>query len=277
MKSFFSACLIAAVSTADLVCVDGYYKTTGYTGSTFCCNNNNYRDCYCEDGYSFDDFNFECDLDGGDDHEHKTPAQKFKDLFEKNEDGRWQLVDRKLDLPQLSFSDVDPAEIEEWYQGKMEISSEQGQKWADAWIAYQDAITQPWNDFVYRAEEFAVEGAELDMQTDEEIIRFIADNTFVDGVSLTDKYPQIDEWIAEMKEQADWEEFYDFEPLLKPVNDDATPVVLQSSYYDNETEEWVYEQSEWEKCKEEMRNKLVSYGYDTEVAKAWIESSGETW
>ena len=98
MKSTFAACLIAAVSTADLVCVDGYYKTTGYTGSTFCCNNYDYRDCYCEDGYTFDDFNFECDWDDGS-QEHKTPAQKFKDLFEKNEDGRWQLVNSMPDLP----------------------------------------------------------------------------------------------------------------------------------------------------------------------------------
>ena len=112
----------------------------------------------------------------------------------------------------------------------MDINSEQGQKWADAWIAYEDAITRPWNDFVTRAEELSIEDAKLDAQTDEEIIRFIADNTFVDGVSLTDKYPQIDEWINEMKASANWEEFFNFEPIRTPV-DDPTPVTMTYDYY----------------------------------------------
>ena len=210
MKSAFVACLVAAVSTA-LDCKDGYYQTTGYTGSTFCCNDNDYRDCYCEDGYEFDDFNFECDKVG------KTPFQKFKDLFELNGDGRWQLK-QMPDLPQLSWNDVDPAEVESWFQGKMDLNSEQGQKWAEAWIAYQDAIAQPWNDFVDRAEELSIEDAKLDAQTDEEVIRFISDNTFVDGVSLTDKYPQIDEWITEMKENANYEEFFNFDPIKIPTD-----------------------------------------------------------
>ena len=116
MKSAFVACLVAAVSTA-LDCKDGYYETSGYTGSTFCCNDNDYRDCYCEDGYEFDDFNFECDKVG------KTPFQKFKDLFELNGDGRWQLK-QMPDLPQLSWNNVDPAEVESWFQGKMDLETE---------------------------------------------------------------------------------------------------------------------------------------------------------
>ena len=47
----------------------------------------------------------------------KTPFQKFKDLFELNEDGRWQLK-QMPDLPKLSWENVDPAEIESWFQGK---------------------------------------------------------------------------------------------------------------------------------------------------------------
>ena len=80
-----------------------------------------------------------------------------------------------------------------------------------------------------RAEELSIKDAKLDAQTDEEIIRFIADNTFVDGVSLTDKYPQIDEWINEMKASANWEEFFNFDPIRIPV-DEATPTPITMTY-----------------------------------------------
>ena len=84
----------------------------------------------------------------------------------------------------------------------------QGQKWADAWISYQNAIREPWNNFVDQAEKIAYEHDSHNLETDEEVIRFIADNTFVDGISLTNTYPQIDEWITEMKAEALSPEFY---------------------------------------------------------------------
>lgn len=80
-----------------------------------------------------------------------TPAEKFASMFELNEEGRWQIAEMP-DLPKLSWNDVDPVEIEQWYQGKMDLSTEQGQKWADAWISYQNAIREPWNNFVDQAE-----------------------------------------------------------------------------------------------------------------------------
>ena len=84
----------------------------------------------------------------------------------------------------------------------------QGQKWADAWISYQNSIREPWNNFVDQAEKIAYEHDSHNLETDEEVIRFIADNTFVDGISLTNTYPQIDEWITEMKAEALSPEFY---------------------------------------------------------------------
>ena len=179
------------------------------------------------------------------------------------------------DLPQLSWSDVDPAEIEGWFQGKMDLQSEQGQKWADAWIAYQDAITKPWNDFVTRAEELSVEDAKLDAQTKEETIRFVADNTFVDGVSLTEKYPEIDQWINDMKDNANWEEFFNFDPIRIPV-DEPTPVALMKIAVEEEYVE-IYEPTAFEKACEEMKSKMVKYGYDPAVAEAWFESNGASW
>ena len=76
-----------------------------------------------------------------------TAAEKFASMFEMNEEGRWEVAKRP-DLPQLSWSDVDPVEIEAWYQGKVDLETEQGQKWSDAWIAYMDAVAEPWNSFV---------------------------------------------------------------------------------------------------------------------------------
>lgn len=45
-----------------------------------------------------------------------------------------------------------------------------------------------------------MEDDQLRLETDEEVIRFIADNTFVDGVSLSNTYPEIEDWITEYKE-----------------------------------------------------------------------------
>jgi len=36
----------------------------------------------------------------------------------------------------------------------------------------------------------------MSLETDEEVIRYLADNTFVDGVSLMDTYPEIEDWIT---------------------------------------------------------------------------------
>ena len=117
-----------------------------------------------------------------------TAAEKFASMFELNEEGRWEVAKRP-DLPQLSWSDVDPVEIEAWYQGKVDLETEQGQKWSDAWIAYMDAVAEPWNSFVDEAEGLALEDDTLRLETDEEVIRYLANNTFVDGDSLMDTYP----------------------------------------------------------------------------------------
>ena len=50
----------------------------------------------------------------------KTPAEKFKDMFELNEEGRWEIA-KLPDLPQLSWSDVDPDEVEDWFNGKVDL------------------------------------------------------------------------------------------------------------------------------------------------------------
>ena len=80
MKSAFAACLVAAVATAELECVDGYRLVYTYD-SSYCLSNDNVS-FYCPDGYHFVSTYRGC---------VKTPDSKFKDLFELNEEGRWQL------------------------------------------------------------------------------------------------------------------------------------------------------------------------------------------
>ena len=39
--------------------------------------------------------------------------------------------------------------------------------------------------------------------TDEEVIRFIANNTFIDGSSLSSSFPGIEQFLADYRAQAD--------------------------------------------------------------------------
>ena len=98
-----------------------------------------------------------------------------------------------------------------------------------------DAVAEPWNSFVDEAEGLALEDKKLELDTDEEVIRYLADNTFVDGVSLMDTYPQIEDIIAQMKAEGLKPEFYDYDILKIPEDgqiemptEEPVPVVLQS-------------------------------------------------
>ena len=213
-----------------------------------------------------------------------TPAEKFTSMFELNEEGRWEVAKRPS-LPQLSWSDVDPVEIEQWYQGKVDLETAQGQKWADAWIQYMDAVAEPWNTFVDQAEALALEDDQIRLETDEEVIRFIADNTFVDGVSLSNTYPEIEDWITEMKEEAIQPQWYDWDAAKLPEDGNIMPTeaevvhhYLQSAYPTEEMEVGYHQTYEpWAIAMEEMKAKVISYGYDPEVAKEWFESNETAW
>lgn len=116
------------------------------------------------------------------------------------------------------------------------------------------------------------------MQTDEEIIRFISDNTFVEGVSLTDKFPQIDSWIEEMKAQANWEEFYNYDAIRIPTEETVTPpVVLQTVTPSTEVEPAEPEPTKFEIAMTELEGKLNEWGYDQATVQSWLESTGASW
>lgn len=43
----------------------------------------------------------------------------------------------------------------------------------------------------------------MGIQTDEEVVRFIADNTFVDGESLNQVFPQVEEFLTQYRAEAE--------------------------------------------------------------------------
>ena len=65
-----------------------------------------------------------------------------------------------------------------------------------------DAIELPTENFMARAENLSDEGREIGLQTDEEIVRFVANNTFVDGESLNEIYPQVEEFLTAYRAEA---------------------------------------------------------------------------
>jgi len=149
------------------------------------------------------------------------------ELFEQNEQGQWALV--VPDIPTLSFTDVDEATIEQWAENKEAAYEAIGEKWGEAWSSYVDAIANPWNEFLDQAKSLDGEQDQLDIQTMDEMFTFIADNTFIDGSSLSEKFPNIKEYLS----NAEQEYLDQGNEMRDMVFDDLkiNPVMLQSYYY----------------------------------------------
>jgi len=145
---------------------------------------------YGDMGYGFDSYG---DMGYGDmgygfDGYAPEPSMIEK-LFERNEAGQFQLV--YPESPAISFTDADDAAIGAYFERKMAEATALDMEFLEAYRSYESAIHQPWNDFLTKAEELTVRGIEMDAKTDQEIVTWVASNTFVDGESLYDKYPQV--------------------------------------------------------------------------------------
>ena len=77
----------------------------------------------------------------------------------------------------------------EWATSKQAESDAWNQEWVVAYEAYEAAVAAPWNKLVSDVESLIISGDYKDTKTTEEMITFVADNTFVDGVSLNDSFP----------------------------------------------------------------------------------------
>ena len=115
-------------------------------------------------------------------------------LFELNEAGQFQLVHPKN--PRISFTDADDAKIKKYFEGKMADATALDMEFLEAWNNYESAVHQPWDDFLTKVEELTVRGIEMDAKTDQEVVTWVTQNTFVDGESLYEKYPQVQDVLA---------------------------------------------------------------------------------
>ena len=105
-----------------------------------------------------------------------TLAEK---LFEKNEAGQFQLVWPQK--PAISVTDADDAAIQAWFEGKMAEATAHDMEFVQAYKDYESAVSQPYNDFLTQVEDLTVRGVQMDAKTDQEIVEWMAKNTFVDG------------------------------------------------------------------------------------------------
>ena len=221
-----------------------------------------------------------------------------EDLFELNDEGRYELQLPELDLPEISFVDTgDRADV--WKQDTRAAYEAIDQQWVDAWKSYEAAITEPWNNFVTEAERIQRSRDQLDIQTTEDVVNFIANNTFVDGRSLQDTYPEIQEFLAQMvaesnaqseafnldqiriptamramRKQVNGQVVFKRVPLKLQVGD-ATyegPSTIDDDFYPAEDVSSVVEE-----IAGKVEEALVSYGYDEQVVNEWLETAGANW
>lgn len=84
----------------------------------------------------------------------------------------------------------------EWAAGLEAEQNSWNQEWVEAYMAYEQAVAAPWNNFVTEAERLVISGDLADAESQTEVISFVAENTFVDGVSLAEAFPEIEQIIG---------------------------------------------------------------------------------
>ena len=203
--------------------------------------------------------------------EPKTPLIE-RLPFELNEDGKYELTIPTI--PKIEFTDINMDDIRAWAQEKGKEKNAWNMEWISAWDDYAAAITQPWNDLVSKAESLSVTNAQMDAQNQEDVIRFVSENTFVNGSKLADIFPQVEEYLMELQNNAaNAGDMLNFDGIrMTPLNLSKYKKNNDSDSEDsNEYDE--YEPTPADKIKE----KIISYGYDPEVVSAWLENKGATW
>ena len=180
------------------------------------------------------------------------------------------------ELPKISFNDVDDEKIMEWATGKQAETDAWNQEWVAAYEAYEQAIAAPWNKLVSEAESLIVSGSLADLKTVDEVISFVASNTFVDGVALSEVLPEYEEFIQEMysrHEQMSTELSSALDNIRSPH---AMHVVMQESLEYVQAEPTPAEQA-YEEFVSKLGEAVISYGYNPEVVDAWFQETGSSW
>ena len=79
------------------------------------------------------------------------------------------------------MTDADDAAIKAWFEDKMAEATAHDMEFVQAYENYESAVSQPYNDFLTKVEDLTVRGLQMDAKTDQEIVEWMAKNTFVDG------------------------------------------------------------------------------------------------
>lgn len=133
-------------------------------------------------------------------------------------------------LPQLKWTIMGEDEIGKWVQSKEDEKMALEQEWVDALNTLSEAVKKPLQDFAEAAETLKTKEKLNELNTTSEVISWIADNTFVDGTSLRDINPDIDELLANLNHEAESLEDRFF---LRAIS--ATPRTIrgEAEFYDS--------------------------------------------
>lgn len=147
------------------------------------------------------------------------------------------------------------------------------------------SIETPWNDFLTVVDDLDNQQDQLDIDTMEEMLTFIAENTFLDGVSLKDTYPSIMEYLKSAETAAlEKSEEMNLDALrINPVSLGKW-VTANSCWYDYygyeqcETYEY-YEETPvadaFNAAGEKIADAAITYGYEPEVVNQWLKTQGQ--
>lgn len=112
------------------------------------------------------------------------------------------------------------------------------------------------------------------------MIQFVADNTFVDGQTLSEVFPRVNDFLAAIESQATtFQERFNLDGLrMTPVNLKRGDYYYDDYYYDD----YYYEEdSKFEQAMEAVGEKIgeaaISYGFDPELVESWFEEKGTAW
>ena len=102
----------------------------------------------------------------------------------------------------------------------------------------------------------------------------MSENTFVNGSKLADIFPQVEEYLLELQNNAaNAGDMLNFDGIR------MTPLNLSKYKKNNDSDsEDSDEYDEYEPTPaDKIKEKIISYGYDPEVVSAWLENKGATW
>lgn len=156
--------------------------------------------------------------------------------------------------------------------------------------SFVDAIKAPTREFLDNAEELDKAGSTLDLKTSLDISNFVTENVFVDGTSLDEMFPQIDEALAEYESYAQGEIDtieYSFDNESHSLKRRRRPKVAQyyyddsyySSYDDSYYNDYSYDQGPtfFEKTAEKIAEVATANGYDQSEVDSWFSTKESAW